>query len=63
MLKQGKIIAEAEKLAIFLGENVEGVFNRDLFHSCSEMRLFRRLRRGQTEGAGIAVDTSRRSFP
>lgn len=50
-------------ISIFLGENVEEIFNRDLFYSCSEMKLFRRLRRGQTESGGIAVDTSARSFP
>jgi len=50
-------------ISIFLCENTEEIFNRDLFYSCGEMGLFRRLRKGQTEGAGVAIDTSTRSFP
>lgn len=51
-------------MSIFLSEDVEEIFNRDPFYSCGELRLFRRLRRGQTEGAGVvAIDASKWSFP
>lgn len=45
-------------MSIFLSEDVEEIFNRGPFYSCGELRLFRRRRRGQTEGAGVAIEAS-----
>lgn len=50
-------------ISIVLGANVEEIFNRAPFCSWGEMRLLRRLRRGQTWAAGTAIDTWTRSFP